>query len=103
MGATIYEKGGVAGAVCHGPAGLVNVTLSDGKALVAGKTVTGFTNEEEAASGLSETVPFLLEKGAVFTSKAMWAENVEVSERVFTGQNPASASAVARKIVEALG
>jgi len=57
----IYEQGGVVGAVCHGPAGLVNITLSTGEYLVAGKQVAAFTNEEEMAVGLTEVVPFLLE------------------------------------------
>ena len=105
--ASIYEAGGIVGAVCHGPAGLINVKLSNGKALVDGKTVTSFTNEEEAASGLTETVPFLLEtalkeKGAKFMSVKTWGCNVEVSDRVFTGQNPASAAKVAKEIVQAL-
>jgi len=103
----IYEAGGLVGGVCHGPAGLLSINLSNGKPLVEGKTVTGFTNEEEAASGLTETVPLLLEtalkaKGAQFTSVKTWGANVEVSERVLTGQNPASASGVAKAIVAAL-
>jgi len=103
----IYEAGGLVGGVCHGPAGLLNITLSNGKPLVEGKTVTGFTNEEEAASGLTETVPFLLEtalkgKGAQFTSVKTWGANVEADGRVLTGQNPASASGVAKEIVAAL-
>jgi len=57
----IYEAGGVVAAVCHGPAALVNVRLSDGRPLVEGRTVSCFTNEEESAVGLSETVPFLLQ------------------------------------------
>jgi len=106
--AAVYEAGGIVGAVCHGPAGLINVKLSDGKALIEGKTVTGFTNEEEEASGLSSDVPYLLEtalkaKGATFSSVKTWGCNTEASERVFTGQNPASASEVATKIAEALG
>jgi len=105
--AAIYEAGGIVSAVCHGPAGLININLSDGKALIEGKTVTGFTNEEEAAVGLTETVPFLLEtalkgKGAKFSSVKAWGANVEVSERVLTGQNPASAGPLAKAIVAAL-
>merc|ERR1712115_82828 len=89
----IYENGGIVGGVCHGPAGLINIKLSNGKSLVEGKTVTGFTNEEEEASGLTETVPLLLEtalkaKGAVFTSVQTWGANVEVSERVLRVRTP---------------
>ncbi|MEH1017511.1 type 1 glutamine amidotransferase domain-containing protein [Micromonospora sp. CPCC 206060] len=57
---TSYEKGGVVVAVCHGPAALVNLKLSDGSYLVAGKRVAGFTNDEEATVGLADSVPFLL-------------------------------------------
>ncbi|MBU9863652.1 type 1 glutamine amidotransferase domain-containing protein, partial [Rahnella aceris] len=57
----IYEKGGVVAAVCHGPAGLVNIRLSDNEYLVAGKKVSAFTNDEERAVGLYDIVPFLLE------------------------------------------
>jgi putative intracellular protease/amidase len=60
IGAAIYEQGGVVGAVCHGPAGLLNIQLSNGSYLVAGKNVAAFTNEGEAAVGLTEVVPFLL-------------------------------------------
>jgi DJ-1/PfpI family. len=63
------------GAVCHGPAALVNIQLSDGEYLVANKTVAAFTNEEEVAVGLTDIVPFLLEsklieRGANFTKVA---------------------------------
>ena len=58
---SIYEKAGVVGAVCHGPAALVNLKLSDDRYLVAGKELTAFSNEEEEAVGLHRVVPFLLE------------------------------------------
>ena len=57
---SVYERGGVVAAVCHGPAALVNLTLTDGSRLIAGKRVAGFTNSEEAAVGLTDEVPFLL-------------------------------------------
>ncbi|MBT1706515.1 type 1 glutamine amidotransferase domain-containing protein, partial [Chryseosolibacter indicus] len=57
----IYESNGVVGAVCHGPAGLVNIKLSNGKYLVDGKKINAFTNEEEIAVGLEKVVPFALE------------------------------------------
>ena len=102
--ATIYEKGGVVGAVCHGPAALVNVKLSDGSYLVAGRTVAGFTNEEEEAVGLTKVVPFLLEsrmieRGATITKAANFQAHSVADARVVTGQNPASATGVAEKIV----
>ena len=83
IAAAIYEAGGVVGAVCHGPAALVNLKLSDGEYLVANKTVAAFTNEEEAAVGLTDIVPFLLEsklieRGANFTKVANFQAHVVV-------------------------
>lgn len=105
--AAIYERGGVVGAVCHGPAALVNVRLSDGRYLVAGKTVSAFTNEEERAVKLDTVVPFLLQdalvaRGARHEAAPMWKEKVVVSERLVTGQNPASAAGVGRAMVALL-
>ncbi|MEG4117975.1 type 1 glutamine amidotransferase domain-containing protein [Microcoleus sp. N9_B4] len=105
IAAAIYEAGGIVGAVCHGPAGLVNIKLSDGEYLVANKTVAAFTNEEEAAVGLTEIVPFLLEsklieRGANFTKVPNFQAHVVASDRLVTGQNPASAAGVGHKMVE---
>lgn len=105
IAAAIYEQGGVVGAVCHGPAGLLNIKLSDGSYLVAGKTVAGFTNEEEAAVGLSEVVPFLLasqlsDRGAIHTKAENFQAHVVVSDRLVTGQNPASAKGVGVEMVK---
>jgi putative intracellular protease/amidase len=107
LAAAIYAQGGVVAAVCHGPAGLVNIQQADGSYLVAGKTVAAFTNAEEAAVGLTDVVPFLLEttlgeRGAQITSAPNFQEHTVVSERLVTGQNPASATAVARHVVAAL-
>lgn len=104
IAAQIYENGGVVGAVCHGPAGLVPIRLSTGEPLVAGKTVAGFTNSEEVAVGLSEVVPFLLAEkltalGATHTQAGNFQVHVEVSERLVTGQNPASARGVGEQMV----
>lgn len=105
IASAIYEQGGVVGAVCHGPAGLVNIRLSSGEYLVAGKTVSSFTNEEEAAVGLTEVVPFLLEsklieRGAEFTKAPNFQAHRVVSDRLVTGQNPASAAGVGERMVE---
>ena len=105
IAAAIYEAGGIVGAVCHGPAALVNIKLSDGAYLVANKTVAAFTNEEEAAVGLTDIVPFLLEaklieRGANFTKVANFQVCVVASDRLVTGQNPASAAGVGEKMVE---
>mmetsp|Transcript_46968 Transcript_46968/g.42058 ORF Transcript_46968/g.42058 Transcript_46968/m.42058 type:complete len:246 (+) Transcript_46968:60-797(+) len=107
VAAELYENGGIVAAVCHGPAALIEIKLSDGKALVDGKTVTGFTNDEENAVKKTSIMPFLVEtelisKGAKFTRVKNWGCNVEVSERVVTGQNPASASALGKAIIDLL-
>ncbi len=102
---SVYERGGVVAAVCHGPAALVNLTLSDGSRLVAGKRVAGFTNSEEAAVGLTDEVPFLLadklgEAGAQHVPAPDFTEHVVVDGRLVTGQNPQSARAVADAVVK---
>jgi putative intracellular protease/amidase len=104
IAAAIYESGGVVAAVCHGPAGLVNIRLSSGAFLVAGHRVTGFTNDEEDAAELTDVMPFLLEtrlgeRGAEFHSAANFQPNVVTSDRLVTGQNPASAAGVADAVV----
>jgi putative intracellular protease/amidase len=107
LAANIYENGGVVAAVCHGPAGLVNIKLSDGSYLVDGKRVNSFTNEEEEAVGLTRTVPFLLrdkleERGARWEGGGKFGEYAVADDRVVTGQNPASAAKVAELVVAEL-
>ena len=107
LAAEVYEKGGIVGAVCHGPASLINVQLSDGSYLLKGKKVTAFSNAEEAAVGLVEEVEFSLEdalkqKGAVYECSENWKEKVVVDGRLASGQNPASARALATAIVNLL-
>lgn len=101
----VYEAGGIVSAVCHGTVGLVNVKLSDGTYLISGKKVTSFTNEEEEMIQLTAAMPFLLEtklgeNGGDFVAGAAWQPNVVVSDRVITGQNPASASGMAEAVVK---
>jgi putative intracellular protease/amidase len=107
IAAAIYERNGVVAAVCHGPAALVNIRLSNGAYLVDGKQVSSFTNEEEAAVGLTDVVPFLLETalkehGAQITKAPNFQAHTAVSERLVTGQNPASATPVAKQVVATL-
>jgi putative intracellular protease/amidase len=107
IAAAIYEQGGIVGAVCHGPAGLINIKLSDGSYLVSGKQVASFTNAEEAAVALETVVPFLLEstlieRGAIHTKADNFQSHVVVSDRLVTGQNPASAAGVAQEMVKLL-
>lgn len=104
----IYEAGSPVGAVCHGPAALVNVKLSDGNFLVAGKEVSAFTNSEEEKVGLTKVVPFLLatkleERGAKHLGAPDFQKQVVASGNLVTGQNPASAAGVAEKMVVLLG
>ncbi len=103
----IYENTGIVSAVCHGPAGLVNIKLSNGKYLVEGKKVNGFTNEEEVAVGLEKVVPFLLEdklkeRGAIFEKSGLWQSHVVSDQRLVTGQNPQSAEAVGKAMLTEL-
>lgn len=104
----IYERGGVVGAVCHGPAALVNLRLRDGSFLIQGKRTTGFTNEEEEAVGLTKVVPFLLEsklrsRGADYVGGEKWAPHAVTDGRLVTGQNPASATRVGELMITELG
>lgn len=97
--AAIYERGGIVGAVCHGPAGLVNVKLSNGDYLIKDMFVAAFTNDEEREVGLDRVVPFKLadrlkERGAHHEAGPNWHINVCTSGRLVTGQNPASATRV---------
>jgi putative intracellular protease/amidase len=102
-----YEAGRVVAAVCHGPAALVNVKLSNGAYLVAGKRVASFTDAEEAAIGLEKIVPFALEstlkqRGAVHQAGPLWKPLAVRDGKLITGQNPASSVAVAKATLEAL-
>lgn len=105
--AAIYEAGGIVAAVCHGPAALVNVRLSNGAYLVAGKRVSTFTDDEERAVKLENVVPFLLEstlreRGAIIEKAGLWQPKVSVDGRLVTGQNPASAQGVGQEVAKLL-
>jgi putative intracellular protease/amidase len=103
----IYEQGGVVAAVCHGPSVLVNLKLSDGSYLVAGKRVAAFTDEEERAVQLDKVVPFLLastlvSRGAIHEPADLWQAKVVADHRLVTGQNPASAKGVGEAVARLL-
>ncbi|MEZ0187927.1 type 1 glutamine amidotransferase domain-containing protein [Ralstonia solanacearum] len=103
----IYEAGGIVSAVCHGPAALVNATLSDGSHLIDGKKIAAFTDEEEAEVKYTHVVPYLLattlkQRGALHRPAPNWAPNVVVDGRLITGQNPASARGVGEAVVRQL-
>jgi len=94
-------------AVCHAPGVLRDVKGADGKPLVSGKTVTGFTNSEEAAVGLTDVVPFLVEdmliaKGGVYSNGADWSAYVLTDGLLVTGQNPASSRPAAEALLAVL-
>jgi len=104
--ASTYERGGVVGAVCHGPVSLLNVKLSDGSYLIKGKNITSFSNAEEENYAKAD-VPFLLEsalreRGANYTSVEVWQPYVITDGRLVTGQNPASAKGVAENMIAIL-
>ena len=93
--------------VCHAPGALRHVKAPDGEFLVKGKQVTGFTNSEEEAVGLTHVVPFLVEdelkaRGGVYSKGADWAPYVVADGLLLTGQNPASSGPAAEKLVELL-
>ncbi len=95
------------GAVCHAPAIFKNTKGEDGTPLVSGKTVTGFTNSEEEAVGLTDVVPFLVEdmlkaNGADYQKGDDWASFVTVDGKLVTGQNPGSSEEAARKLLDLL-
>lgn len=105
-----YENDKVIGAVCHGPAALVNVTLANGRPLIENKKVSGFTNREELLLIKdAETIfPFLLQdklaaQGAQFNEGAMYLENISHDENLVTGQNPWSTWLLAETMIEQLG
>ncbi|CAM1333156.1 type 1 glutamine amidotransferase domain-containing protein [Tenacibaculum aestuariivivum] len=93
--------------VCHAPAALKEVKNADGSFLVNGKKVTGFTNTEEAAVGLTDVVPFLVEdmltkNGGIYSKKEDWNAYAIQDGNLITGQNPASSELVAAKLLESL-
>lgn len=94
--------------VCHAPGVLRHAKAADGKPLVDGKKVTGFTDSEEEAVGLTKVVPFLVEdelrrNGGVFTRGADWGPYVVRDGLLITGQNPASSAPAAESLLDRLG
>lgn len=107
LSAKHYEAGGIIAAVCHGPAALLPINLSNGDPLLATKSITGFTREEEIDFGTIDDIPFLMEealtrKAARYNKIQPWHSFVIEDDRVITGQNPASAHAVGQAIVKRL-
>ena len=101
------KAGKPVGGVCHAPIAFVNVRGKDGEYLVKGKRVTGFSNAEEEAVGLTPVVPFLLEdrlkeRGGIYSKAANWAPYVQVDGNLVTGQNPASSGPAAEELLKLL-
>jgi putative intracellular protease/amidase len=93
--------------VCHAPAALRHVKAPGGKPLVQGKKVSGFTNSEEEAVGLTKVVPFLVEDelirlGGMFSKTSDWGVHVVSDGLLTTGQNPASSGPAAKALIEQL-
>lgn len=94
--------------VCHAPGVLRHVKTSEGKPLVEGKKVTGFTNTEEEAVGLTDVVPFLVEdeliaKGGIYSKGPDWGSYVVIDGLLITGQNPGSSAEAAELLIKQLG
>ncbi|AYD03952.1 type 1 glutamine amidotransferase domain-containing protein [Neorhizobium sp. NCHU2750] len=102
-----WTAGKVVAAVCHGPSGLVSAKDADGRPIVAGRMVTGFSNSEEEAVGLTDVVPFLLESrlislGGHYRSGPDFQPFALRDGKLVTGQNPASSERTAELTIEAL-
>ena len=94
-------------AVCHAPIALVNAKDENGEHIVKGREVTGFTNSEEEAAGLTQVVPLLVEdtmiaRGAKYSKVDDWRSYTRQDGNLITGQNPASSEAVAKLVLAAL-
>lgn len=94
-------------AVCHAPAVFRHAMNPTGSPIVSQRKVTGFSNSEEDAVGLTDTVPFLLENelkllGGKYEKGSDWESHVVVDENIITGQNPASSKATAQALLKAL-
>ncbi len=108
--AEIYDRDGVVGAVCHGPVALLATRLANGRPLLAGKSVTGFSNEEESfiIPNAREVFPLLLEDGlrrapGRYSKGPMYLDHTITDGRLVTGQNPWSTWSVAESMIRALG
>jgi putative intracellular protease/amidase len=102
------QSGKPHGFVCHAPGVLLKVRDSAGQPLIAGRDVTGCSNAEEAAVGLTDVVPFLIEDefqrlGARYSKAGDWQVHVLTDGKLVTGQNPASSAAAAKALLALLG
>lgn len=93
--------------VCHAPGVLRDVQDAEGRSIVEGKSVTGFSNSEEDGVGLTDIVPFLVEdmlkeKGGQYSKAEDWQVYVQEDGLLITGQNPASSAATAEALLKLL-
>lgn len=104
----LYLSGRIVSAVCHGPGALVRVKLPDGRFLLDGKRVAGFSAREEELAGMSKIVPYCLEdelktaSGNRYECGEPWKSFVVVDGQIVTGQNPASSADTARAVLDLL-
>jgi len=103
----MYAAGKPVALVCHAPGALRNVKTPDGAPLVEGMAVAGFTNSEEAATGLADSVPFLVEDmlkslGGRYSRVDDWQPLAVADGNLITGQNPASSVPAAQAVLEQL-
>jgi putative intracellular protease/amidase len=104
---TFFAEDRPLAAVCHAPAIFKHTNGADGKSLVSGRRVTGFTNTEEEGVGLTKIVPFLVEdmlkaNGGLYEKGPDWGSYVVVDGKLVTGQNPASSEAAAKELLKLL-
>jgi putative intracellular protease/amidase len=114
-----FEAGKVACCLCHGSAILRYATLSNGKLLAEGRTVTGFANvEEDFADNAvwdlnllprdTHVMPWRIEDelkklGANYVQAGLWRGFAIRDGNLVTGQQNFSGAETARKVIEALG
>jgi len=101
------EQDKVIAAVCHAPAVFRDVEIKPNQNLVGGRQVTGFSNSEEEAVGLTGIVPFLVEnmlkeKAGKYSRGDDWQPHIVVDGKLITGQNPASSEGAAKAVIQAL-
>ncbi|MEW1780080.1 type 1 glutamine amidotransferase domain-containing protein [Streptomyces sp. NPDC086777] len=110
LGALLVEadgRGGTVAALCHGVAALLSAERADGTFVFAGRTLTGFTDEEERQGGLGDAAPWLVEsrlaeRGALLKTGSPWSDTVVVDGNLITGQNPQSSVSAAKQVLTAL-
>lgn len=104
----IWKQGGIVSSVCHGYCGLLNTRLSDGRLLVEGRKVTGFSWNEEVLAGVARLMPYnaeaeMKQRGAHYDKALLpFVSHVAIDGRLITGQNPGSAKATAKAVAALL-